>query len=110
MRINLAAPLRDYKNEVIVDERGEEVNLRKTLCNALAAVLPMDRNSSLAEKVERDALLRQLWDAGATPDAWDGFIELTIEDAAKLKARAGEAYPSAVLVGAIVRALESSPS
>lgn len=101
MQVDLNRKLIDFRGNTILDQDGSPMTLRKAASFALVATLAGDERASLDDKLNRETLAARLWQGEV--------LELTVEQAALVKSRINATFPSPLLVGAAVRALEGQP-
>lgn len=101
INVNIAQRLVHYTRKVIIGPNGMPYTLRDLVCTAIAAVIDGDKKpGQLQKKVYLEGLAYRMWTADV--------LELHSEDITALKERVADAFPSNIIVGAAIRALESA--
>lgn len=99
MKIDTAQTLKSIRGEVLKDEKGDPVTLGSIMATALLAQVQGD-DATGAEKAKRFALAVKV-------SADDLPVDLTVEEAAKIKELVGKAM-GALVVGQVWNAIENA--
>jgi hypothetical protein len=102
MRINLSAPVLDYEGKPITLD-GEAFTFRDAFMQALNSLTTAERQNGQGAEVKSKifTLASKMWSGNE--------IDLTVDQAALVKERAGE-VAAALVYGRIVELLDGNPS
>lgn len=102
MRLNLSSPIRDFQGVQLTDQIDKEGMTLQSVLVRSALFVEKDKNPSAAEKLEAYRLAQRLAEVSGTPLE----IDLTIEEAAFLKAKVGAMW-TPLVVGRVFELMEA---